>query len=393
MARHARARVRRRAPAHASAPRLPLLPLTVAAALVLVAASGASILGPERQLTASRAEAPPAADPAAAPLATPSEAILSEATPPGVMPSEATPPATDPGSATPSPAVTAPATVTEAVLTVEEVPQERFRPGAATGDRPAAALTCRLRALDASLPRGTTSFLDFGAVIAVAPAVPDPSGGAVGKITVGTLAAGPHDLSCGFTGESGYAASTSPVVVLQEAAVAAEPLIEAAQQAPAAGPAPGGLSITTPFTPGSPLTLGPALFDTASSTFSAQATLGDPERGYLGVVDQREGDRGFSVSVVASPFASAEASFAGRYVGLQGLRALQVPGSALRAEDVTLTDRPPFTDGLDTVKEFLRYPPALGRGEVQVTGVLGVARVPSSAPPGRYTSVVVFTVL
>lgn len=148
----------------------------------------------------------------------------------------------------------------------------------------------------------------------------------------------------------------------------------------------GMLSITTPYTPAAPLDLGPAVLDLATSTYSASAPFRD-----IAITDTRAGELGFTASAVCGPFRGATDEFDGGHAGLTDLRARQVPGNALQAADVVLTDHPAAVDGLAVPRRFARYGSGRSTGTVRIDGVLAVAAVPSSVDAGVYRAVVTFT--
>ena len=144
-----------------------------------------------------------------------------------------------------------------------------------------------------------------------------------------------------------------------------------------------------PYTSASPLDLGEATFDPATSTYHAAAAFNN-----IVITDTRAGNLGFNASVVSSAFSNGSGgTFSGAYSGLTGLVADQVSGNLLNAADVTVTNDAPNTDGLDVAKVFATYPAGHALGSVGLHGTFGIADVPTSVTPGTYTTTVTFTAL
>ena len=210
--------------------------------------------------------------------------------------------------------------------------------------------------------------------------------GVVADITLTSgVGAGAHSFTAVFTGTAPYKSSTSAPVTATYALVGA-----ADEQTVVVTIPVGAITITTPYTPASPLDLTTAVLDPQTSTYSASA----PFTGIV-ITDTRAGNLGFTASVVAGDFTNGAATFGGNYAGLTGLVATQVTGNALLASDVSVTDHAPFTDGLGSVKTFATYPAGATHpvGTANLAGVFGIASVPSSVIPGTYTSTVTFTAI
>ncbi|MGN8247140.1 Ig-like domain-containing protein [Cellulomonas soli] len=230
----------------------------------------------------------------------------------------------------------------------------------------------------AGAPTGTVTFSDNGTTLGTVPV----TAGVAPVFTTNVLGAGTHSLVAAFTGTAPYTSSTS-------AAVSAEYTLAGAvhEQTVTVDIPVGSITLTTPYTPSSPLALGTAVLDPVDSTYAASAEFRD-----IVVTDTRAGNLGWTASVVSSPFVAASGdSFDGRYAGLTGLVATQVPGNALSAADVVLTDNAPYTVGLAAPKVFASYPSARSLGTAHLAGVLGVDQVPSSVAPGLYTATVTLT--
>lgn len=238
-------------------------------------------------------------------------------------------------------------------------------------------IACEVAA-STGLANGTMRILDGAAVLGTV-VVTD---GVVPTLTTNVLGAGAHSITCDFVGTAPYSGSTS-------AAFAATYTLSGAvdEQTVTVEIPVGAITITTPYTPASPLALGVATLDTSDSTYSASA----PFSGIV-ITDTRSGNLGFTASVISSAFAGpGGASFPAKHAGLTGLVAHQVAGNAMDATKVAVTDHSPWTDGLDSVKAFAKYPAGQPLGTVNLDGVFGVDQVPTSVAPGTYTATVTFT--
>lgn len=270
---------------------------------------------------------------------------------------------------------------TSAVLTASPVSGDAYQ---------AVTLTCTVSAGTFS-PNGTANFVDGTSPLGSAPVV----GGAPATLTTSSLAPGAHSLGCTFVGTAPYNNSTSNTVAASYIAVGATPDEQTVNVVIPAGV----LTITTPYTPASPLALGTALLG-ADSTYSASAPFGtasDPDgagpltNSYITISDTRAGNLGWTASVLAGPFSNGASSFPGVHAGLTGLTKVQVTGNALLAGNVAVTNTTPFTPGLATPKVFATYPAGQVIGTANLFGTFGVDKVPTSVSPGTYTSTVTFT--
>ena len=242
-------------------------------------------------------------------------------------------------------------------------------------------LTCAVSA-GAFSPNGTVTFTDAGVAIGSSPVV----NGASAVLTGSFSTPGAHSFVCNFAGAAPYSNSTSAAVTATYVNVGAVPdtqtvIVEIPR---------GVLTITTPYTPTSPLSLGVATLNQADSTYSASAQFGTDAAGYIVVTDTRAGNLGWNASVLAGAFVNGASSFPGTHAGLTGLARVALPGNAATA--TSLTDHTPNTlGGLGTSKSFATYPAGQPLGTVQLTGLFGIAGVPTSVTPGVYTSTVTFT--
>ncbi|GAA3794515.1 Ig-like domain-containing protein [Cellulomonas soli] len=257
---------------------------------------------------------------------------------------------------------------TTTTLTVDRVDGDAYQ---------SVALTAAVASASGT-PAGTVAFSDNGVVLGTVPV----TAGSVPVFTTNVLGAGSHALVATFTGTAPYTDSASaPVATAYTLAGAV------AEQTVTLDIPVGTITLTTPYTPTSPLALGTAVLDPADSTYSASA----PFEGIV-ITDTRAGNLGWTASVVSGAFTSAGGdSFDGGHAGLTGLAATQVAGNALLATDVVVSDNAPFTVGLATPKVFASYPAARSLGTAHLAGVFGVDQVPSSVAPGLYTATVTLT--
>ncbi|WP_024287402.1 Ig-like domain repeat protein [Cellulomonas sp. KRMCY2] len=236
-------------------------------------------------------------------------------------------------------------------------------------------------------PNGTVTFKDGAAVLGSVIV----AGGVVPSFSTNVLGAGVHSLVAEFVGTGPYSASSSAAVEATYTQAGAVP----DEQTVTVDIPVGTITITTPYTPAAPLALGIATLDPADSTFSASKPFNE-----IVITDSRAGNLGFTASVISgdfkkSPTAAVEGvdKFGGLYAGLTGLTAVQLPGNALLATNVSVSDHVPFVDGLGTKKPFASYPAgaAYPNGSVRLDGTFGVDQIPSSVQPGLYTATVTFT--
>ena len=261
---------------------------------------------------------------------------------------------------------------TTAVLTVDPTSGNAFQ---------SVTLTCAVGAGSFAV-NGTATFTDNGATIGSSPVV----NGAPAVLTGSFSAPGAHSFVCSFVGAAPYDNSTSGAVPASYVNAGAVPdtqtvVVEVPQ---------GVLTITTPYTPSSPLSLGTALLDQSDSTYSASAQFGTAAAGYIVVTDTRAGQLGWNASVLAGSFVNGASSFPGTHAGLTGLTRVPLAGNAAQA--TVLTDHAPnVAGGIGTIKSFATYAPGQNLGSVQLTGLFSIDGVPTSVTPGLYTSTVTFT--
>ena len=264
----------------------------------------------------------------------------------------------------------APRATTTSIVSVTPIDGEQFQN---------VTIVCEVTAAT-GLPNGTMTVLDGSAPVISVPV----TAGVVPPITTNLFAAGTHELSCSFVGTAPYQNSVSGSITATYVNSGPSQIDE--QTVTVTIPA-GALTITSPYTPTSPLYLGIATLDPATSKYSASGWFED-----IVINDTRAGQLGWTASVVSSAFDNGTSTFSGIHAGLTELVANQLPGNAMQATDVALTNRAPATDGLDVPKVFAGYAAGKSLGSVEIEGRFGIAEVPSSVTPGLYTATVTFTV-
>jgi Bacterial Ig-like domain (group 3) len=227
---------------------------------------------------------------------------------------------------------------------------------------------------------GNVAFLDGTTSLGSLPV----TAGVVAAFSTNVLGAGAHSLTAVFTGTAPYTNSTSAAISATYVLVGASDEQTVVVTIPI-----GTITITTPYTPGAPLNLGTAVLDPADSTYSASAAFNN-----IVITDTRNGDPGFTASVVSGTFTGTggqSTTFGGNYAGLTGLGVTQLPSDAMLSSNVHVTNNAPFTPGLGTSRVFATYAAGLPGGTTQIDGTFGIDQVPSSVAAGQYTATVTFT--
>jgi hypothetical protein len=253
--------------------------------------------------------------------------------------------------------------------------------------------------MTATLPTASTRVVEFRDGTRIIGSVAPTSGGAA--LTTTGLGTGSHSITASFVpaGQTS-AVESAPVVVSLTAGQSAGD-----QQAVEATVSPGDITITTPYTPQHPLDLGTLELDSSGTRLSASAPFGDPANpaGAIEVTDTRSGDANWSVTVQASDLAQqhGSATINGQNLGLTGLTALPLPGNALNATSVALTDAPvPAVPvgptlggiaGLGGVPHLIASSVGGGDGTIGIFGTLTL-EAPTSTPSGIYQGTLAFTV-
>jgi hypothetical protein len=237
---------------------------------------------------------------------------------------------------------------------------------------------------------GSVVFKNNG--VALGAPVPVVAGSASLSSTVPN--AGQASFTATFTPtDSTYATSVSPAVAVTVVGQPNDPVPD--PQTIVVPVEAGQLTISTPYTPESPLTLPALTLNAAADLLSGNAAFEN-----IIITDTRTGTPvPWTASADAGDLSSGAASINGQNVGLTGLVPTYTPGNALGAGDVVTVDNPaaapavapadPGALGLKGVKTIATA--AVGLGTVRLDGLLTV-NAPTSTPAGTYTGIVTFTV-
>lgn len=183
-------------------------------------------------------------------------------------------------------------------------------------------------------------------------------------VTTNALGPGPHQITAELTGAARAARPVSGPVLAAFDGAAASADTTVVLTIP-----PGSLTITS-------------------------AAAYRPRLADMVITDTRPGNLGFTASVVAGPILDGSGGeYAGARAGLVHLSADQVPGNALRARDVRVSDIRPGSPGLGAPRGFARYPAGLSTGSAHVQGTLAVRGLPAAVRGERLRTTLTFTVM
>lgn len=230
--------------------------------------------------------------------------------------------------------------------------------------------------------------------------------------------AGAHSVVATFVPASGatVAGSSSAPVTFTETAPACTTCNNVAT---IEGTVPAGtISISTPFTTTNPLNLGTLQLNPAGTFFSASAPLDpnasdvptagqSPNTTFNGitVVDTQSGNLPWTVTAASSNLSDgsghANGVISGENVGLTNLASVLVPGNAIVAGDVTLTNQaaasPPVgpadtgSSGLGGGPHIIASDSAQPDGTVGINGVVTL-NAPTSTEAGVFVGTITFTI-
>jgi hypothetical protein len=267
-----------------------------------------------------------------------------------------------------------------------------------------------------TITAGTVSLYDNGSTTAFASGAVG-AGGAY-SITFTYSSAGAHSVVATFVPASGatVAGSSSAAVTFTETAPACTTCNDV-QTITGTIPA-GTIAISTPYTPANPLNLGTLALTPSGSYFTASAKLESnasavptagqsPNTTFNGitVVDTKSGSTPWTVSAAASNLSDGSGhpngAISGENVGLTGLTPVFVPGNAIVAGNVTVTNQsaatPPVgpTDpgsaGLGGVPHVIATDSAQPTGTVGINGTVTL-NAPTSTEAGIFTGTITFTI-
>jgi Bacterial Ig-like domain (group 3)/WD40-like Beta Propeller Repeat len=169
----------------------------------------------------------------------------------------------------------------------------------------------------------------------------------------------------------------------------------------------GGLTITTPYSPGHPLNLGPLVLDSSGTALSASTTFGcvGDRTNAIYVTDARAGNPNWSAYISATDFTDGAAQrINSENLGLTSLTVLPLAsataGNTLHAPELqtvelapalALDPRDPGSQGLKSGPHMFALTPHGGAGSIGMCGTLTLT-APTSTPPGIYSSTLTVTV-
>lgn len=263
---------------------------------------------------------------------------------------------------------------------------------------------------------GRVRFYDNGARVPLGVAIPGRIAGTYTLTAVRPLS-GLQRVVAVFSPfpDSGYAGSRSVAVSFREPVVCRS--CARASATSAQGSADGVLSLSTPFTASSPLSLGTLTLNASGTFYSASAWLdpdqsdvptegGSPDPTFNGitVIDTQAANTPWTVSGLASDLSNGTAGdlISGENVGLTDLTSVAVPGDPLTSADLVFLDQPAAsppvaaadagTLGLGGAVAHLVVADATqADGTIGINGVITV-NAPTSTPAGMYVGTVTITV-
>jgi hypothetical protein len=217
----------------------------------------------------------------------------------------------------------------------------------------------------------------------------------------------PADGGLSYASYTGSTSSTSSLTV-NASSLGSGQNVETSVQA-------GTLTITTPYTQGSPLNLGTAVLNGAGSEFTASAAFGG-SNAPVTITDTRGGATGWTATATATDFTGDSTSNSGKSINAQNLSlnnvaAVQVQGNTLSSSSVTPSNVPtaatsPYapgvagTDGLSgggaggnggSQHTFAAISGTSSVGSVSITGTVNLI-APTSTPAGLYGATLTLTV-
>lgn len=243
-----------------------------------------------------------------------------------------------------------------------------------------------------SAAAGTVQFLDGASNLG---SVMVSSGSA--SLTYSLFAQGTHSLTAVFTPANTalFTGSTSAAVTFVASAATGPTPANANVQAEAD---PGQLTITTPYSSGSPLDIGHLTRNAASNALTTSAVFGSTSTP-IQVTDTRAGDLPWTAYVQTTDFSSGGSAINGQNLGLTGLQYVETPGNALSHTTVQTFDNPAaqavsVTDAGTLGLKGLPHKfasAAAGDGTIGLFGTLTL-NAPTSTLAGTYAATLTFTV-
>jgi hypothetical protein len=222
-------------------------------------------------------------------------------------------------------------------------------------------------------------------------------------VTIVDLAAGDHLISATFkpADPTAFAPSSTSTV---DVSLSTRSSLSSGQHSTTDA---GGLTITTPYSPGHPLDLGPLVLDTSGTALSTSTTFGcvGDRKNAIYVTDARAGNPNWSAYISASDFTDVAAHrINSENLGLTNLTLLPLGGATAGsttvapelqtvelAPAVALDARDSGSRGLKNGPHMFALTPHGGAGSVGICGTLTLT-APTSTPPGIYSSTLTVTV-
>ena len=241
---------------------------------------------------------------------------------------------------------------------------------------------------------GSVEFFDGSTSIGTSPAIDGSA-----TLTTSTLGAASHSITATFTPTDHRSAATSAPVVLTLTNPSSHVGVTVVQPAND----PGTLTMTTPYTPATPLELGELQLDPATNELATSVAFGSPTTAAIQVADTRPGNSNWTVSAQTSDFVNGvtHALINAQNTGITGLATATVPGGGLGATDISFDNVPPpavplapgaaGTNGLGGKPHQLASTINGGNGTVGFYGVFTLV-APTSTAAGAYQGTIVFTI-
>jgi hypothetical protein len=222
-------------------------------------------------------------------------------------------------------------------------------------------------------------------------------------VTIVDLAAGDHLISATYqpADPTAFAPSSTPTV---DVVLSAPSSLGSGQNSTTDV---GGLTITTPYSPGHPLNLGPLVLDASGTALSASTSFGcvGSQKNAIYVTDARGSNPNWSAYISATDFTDLAAQrINGENLGLTDFTLLLLgsatPGDTLHAPELQTVELAPAvalgpqdtgSRGLKNGPHMFALTPHGGRGSIGICGTLTLT-APTSTPPGIYSSTLTVTV-
>jgi len=248
---------------------------------------------------------------------------------------------------------------------------------------------------------GTVNFFDNGSTTAFASAPVNASG--VATATVTSLGQGGHSIVASFvpTNSANFKPSSSAPVTAQYDAPACTTCRD--DQTITTVVAPGTLSITTPYTPNKPFSLGTMALDPNGLMLSASKVFPAVGDAPITITDTRAGDLPWTASASTTDFADPASDLInGQNLSFTGVTKSYITGNALSPTKPVITNdvvgpTTPFaanatgSSGLKGPVAHTFATAAHGVGSVNISGSLNLL-APTSTVAGTYTATLTFTV-